>query len=75
MAFQSCFLFLVWAVCTYSAQNTGELMWRLPVVKDYIEALESKCADINNAGGKGKGGSIIAAVFLNEFVEKVSQLS
>ncbi|PHJ23841.1 leucyl aminopeptidase lap [Cystoisospora suis] len=53
-----------------SAQNTGELMWRLPLVKEYIEALESKCADINNAGGKGKGGSIIAAVFLNEFVEK-----
>ncbi|CBZ51199.1 probable cytosol aminopeptidase, related [Neospora caninum Liverpool] len=53
-----------------SAENSGEYMWHMPLAKDYAEALDSKCADMNNVGGKGKGGSIIAAVFLNKFVEK-----
>ncbi|PFH32032.1 leucyl aminopeptidase LAP [Besnoitia besnoiti] len=55
-----------------SAENSGEYMWRMPLARDYAEALESKCADMNNVGGKGKGGAIIAAVFLSKFIEKAS---
>ncbi|EPR59801.1 leucyl aminopeptidase LAP [Toxoplasma gondii GAB2-2007-GAL-DOM2] len=55
-----------------SAENSGEYMWHMPLAKDYAEALDSKCADMNNVGGKGKGGSIIAAVFLNKFIEQAS---
>lgn len=55
-----------------SAETAGEYLWKMPLVADYAEEFESRCADINNVGGKGKGGSIIAAVFLSKFIEKAT---
>ncbi|KAL8425298.1 hypothetical protein Efla_001680 [Eimeria flavescens] len=56
------------------AERTCEKMWRMPFVARYRDNLESKCADLNNTATKGKGGgAITAAVFLKEFVEKVSE--
>jgi leucyl aminopeptidase len=51
------------------SQATGDKSWRMPLEKEYNEALESKFADLKNIGGK-YGGSITAALFLQNFVSK-----
>jgi leucyl aminopeptidase len=45
----------------------GEPLWPLPLFKDYRDELKSSVADLKNVGG-GYGGTITAALFLNEFV-------
>jgi leucyl aminopeptidase len=52
-----------------AGKETGELMWQLPMYDDYKEQLKSDIADIKNIGGR-YGGSITAAKFLEEFVDK-----
>jgi len=52
-----------------SAASAGEKMWQMPLAEEYAEAIKSKIADLKNIGGKG-GGSITAALFLKEFVDK-----
>jgi leucyl aminopeptidase len=46
----------------------GEPFWELPLVKDYREELKSNVADLRNVGTSGNAGTIICALFLNEFV-------
>jgi leucyl aminopeptidase len=53
-----------------ASQATGELLWRLPLYAPYLEQLKSDIADLKNIGN-GKGGSIMGALFLKEFVGKV----
>lgn len=50
--------------------ESGDRVWRMPLVNDYIDALESDIADINNDAAKGayKAGSVTAALFLEKFV-------
>ena len=48
---------------------TFDPVWRLPLHAPYRRILESKIADINNAGSGGFAGAITAALFLKEFVE------
>ena len=43
----------------------GEPLWRMPLVEDYVERLESKVADADNAAGGP--GAITAALFLRPF--------
>jgi leucyl aminopeptidase len=43
----------------------GESLWRMPLVEDYEERLESKVADADNAAGGP--GAITAALFLKHF--------
>ncbi|CEM05385.1 unnamed protein product [Vitrella brassicaformis CCMP3155] len=52
------------------AKVTGEKLWRLPLAAEYAEELKSKIADYKNVGGRF-GGSITAALFLKEFIDKV----
>jgi leucyl aminopeptidase len=52
------------------AQESGEKLWQLPLVKEYREDIKSSVADIKNIGG-GHGGAIIAALILQEFVEEI----
>lgn len=42
-------------------------MWRMPLDKRFVKELKSDLADIKNTGGR-RGGSCVAASFLNEFV-------
>jgi len=42
--------------------------WRLPLWKPYRKLLDSKIADLNNVSETGFAGSIIAALYLAEFV-------
>jgi len=48
---------------------TEEKAWRMPMEKSYNEQLKSKVADMTNLGGR-YGGSITAALFLQNFVNK-----
>jgi len=50
--------------------KSGDRVWRMPLVDDYVDSLESDIADINNTAAKGKynAGSVTAALFLEKFV-------
>ncbi|MDT7570077.1 MAG: leucyl aminopeptidase [Actinomycetota bacterium] len=53
-----------------ASELSGERSWRMPLVDDYRQALESPTADLRNIGQpklKLGGGSITAALFLREF--------
>ncbi len=52
------------------SKETGEPLWRLPLVKEYKDDIKSSVADIKNVGG-GNAGAIAAALFLEEFVAGV----
>ena len=54
---------------TNAAKRTNEGVWSMPLEPNYRESIKSSIADLKNIGGKG-GGSITAALFLQEFVEK-----
>lgn len=50
-------------------EEVGEPMWPMPLHEEYKKDLESRIADIRNASlGRSFGGSIIAALFLKEFI-------
>ena len=49
-----------------AASEVGEGMWRMPLQRSYKEGLKSHIADMKNTGPRG-GGSITAALFLEEF--------
>jgi leucyl aminopeptidase len=48
----------------------GEGFWQLPVSPDYSKMIRSDIADIKNIGPRGKAGTIMGAVFIQEFVDK-----
>lgn len=51
-------------------KETGEGFWQLPVSKEYSKQIKSDIADIKNIGPRGKAGTIMGAVFIQEFVDK-----
>jgi leucyl aminopeptidase len=54
-----------------AGEASGEGIWPMPFVDDYRDALDSSVADLSNVAVHGtqyKGGAIIAALFLREFV-------
>ncbi len=51
-----------------SGQETGELVWRLPLHQDFSETLKSKFADMRNSGGR-YGSASIGASFVQKFVK------
>jgi len=53
-----------------AAKRTGERMWQLPMPKDYFDNMKSEVADMRNIGTSRDGGSIKAALFLQQFVEE-----
>lgn len=52
-----------------SGSDTYDRVWRMPMYEEYREQLKSDVADIKNIGGRA-AGSITAAHFLQEFVDK-----
>jgi leucyl aminopeptidase len=52
-----------------AAGASGEALWRMPLVDDYRDALDSAVADLANVphGSRTRAGSIDAALFLREF--------
>ena len=47
-------------------------LWRMPLWAPYRSMIDSKIADVNNAGAGGFAGSITAALFLAGFVERAA---
>jgi len=52
-----------------SSLKKGEGLWRMPLQKSYKDGLKSHIADMKNTGPRA-GGSITAALFLEEFLDK-----
>ncbi|GBD44394.1 Peptidase B [bacterium HR40] len=50
-------------------RRLDEPLWRLPLHEPYRRYLESRIADLDNAGKKPFAGAITAALFLRSFVE------
>ena len=54
-----------------AADAAGEPVWRMPLVKQYRKLIDSEVADMKNTVAGGKGGSIGAALFLQEYVDDI----
>ena len=55
-----------------AAERAGEPLWRMPLTPRYRKHIDSEVADIKNMGAPGgRGGSIAAALFLQEFVDGI----
>jgi leucyl aminopeptidase len=52
--------------------RVGDPLWRMPIWRPYRRQLDSKCADLNNVAAGSLAGSIIAALYLAEFVSAAS---
>ncbi len=48
--------------------TTGDLVWRLPLLKDYEDLLKSDIADLSNISAEKNSGTIIGGIFLKNFV-------
>ncbi len=52
-----------------SGRESGERVWPFPIGDEFIEELKSDTADIAQCAPNGGGDHILAASFLNEFVD------
>ncbi|MFC1746689.1 M17 family metallopeptidase, partial [Candidatus Riflebacteria bacterium] len=52
-----------------AGERSHERLWRLPLYSDYFAQIKSDVADLENVGGRA-AGSITAAMFLAQFIEK-----
>ncbi|WP_342265190.1 leucyl aminopeptidase [Cardinium endosymbiont of Philonthus spinipes] len=55
-----------------ASPRTGEKIWQMPLESAYFEHMHSIVADMRNTGSKKGAGSITAALFLQQFVEKTA---
>src|SRR5680860_66060 len=54
-----------------AAKTAGEKLWHLPLPVEYREQLRSEVADLKNIGKPGQAGTLVAGLFLKEFVGDV----
>jgi leucyl aminopeptidase len=54
-----------------AADKAGEPVWELPLPDIYRKDIDSEIADIKNIGRPGQAGTLIAGLFLREFVGDV----
>ena len=59
------------AAITAAGQETGEIVWRLPLHGEYKKLVEGTFADLNNAPARGVAGTILGAEFLAAFAGEV----
>lgn len=52
-----------------TGRASGERVWPFPVTKEFMSDLKSEVADLKQCAPEGGGDHILAAVFLNEFIE------
>lgn len=53
-----------------AANKAGERLWHLPLPDEYRKQLDSDVADLRNIGSGRFGGTLIAGLFLQEFVDE-----
>lgn len=51
-------------------KEVGENYWQLPIGREYSKGIKSDIADIKNIGPSRKAGTIVGAVFIQEFIDK-----
>ncbi|MCL2340476.1 MAG: leucyl aminopeptidase [Proteobacteria bacterium] len=51
-----------------AGDRAAEPLWRLPLGPEYRKQIDSRIADIKNAGSDRSGGTIVGACYLQEFV-------
>ncbi|MDQ1373177.1 MAG: leucyl aminopeptidase [Actinomycetota bacterium] len=51
-----------------AGDRAGERFWTLPLPDDYRKDIDSEVADMKNIGKPGQAGTIVAGLFLREFV-------
>jgi len=54
-----------------AAEDTGELIWEMPLFEGYRDQIVSNIADLRNISKSRYGGAITASLFLKEFVDTV----
>jgi leucyl aminopeptidase len=54
-----------------AADRAGEPAWPLPLPEDYRCHLDSEMADLKNIGKAGEAGTLVAGLFLREFVGEI----
>lgn len=52
-----------------AGRDSGERVWPFPIGKEFLEELKSDTADMKQCAPNGGGDHILAASFLNEFVD------
>ncbi|EUD69464.1 leucyl aminopeptidase [Plasmodium inui San Antonio 1] len=52
-----------------SSKTSNEPAWWLPMINEYRSSLNSKYADLNNISSSVKAGSVVASLFLKEFIQ------
>ncbi|GAW82625.1 M17 leucyl aminopeptidase [Plasmodium gonderi] len=52
-----------------SSKSSNEPLWWLPIINEYKSSLNSKYADINNISSSVKASSVVASLFLKEFIQ------
>jgi leucyl aminopeptidase len=57
------------AALEHASEETGELVWRMPLHPDYKDLTRGKVADLTNVSEARKASSAYAASFLEEFVD------
>jgi len=57
-------------VLKHAGRDSGERVWPFPIGGEFLEELKSPTADISQCAPTGGGDHILAATFLNEFVDK-----
>lgn len=55
-----------------AGREVGEPVWRLPLADGYDKMIKSKIADMKNISGVTFAGSIVAAQFLQRFIDKTA---
>ncbi|CAD2100131.1 M17 leucyl aminopeptidase, putative [Plasmodium vinckei lentum] len=55
-----------------SSKSSNEPVWWLPIIKEYKKFISSRCADMNNTPTNSKASSVIASLFLSEFIKSTS---
>ncbi len=54
-----------------ASAETGELLWELPLLDDFRDAVKGKLADVKNVGNEKAGaGTITGGTFIESFIQK-----
>jgi len=54
-----------------AGEQSGEIVWRLPLHDEYGELIKGKYGDLDNAPEARKAGTIVGGAFLSNFVGEV----
>jgi leucyl aminopeptidase len=54
-----------------AGEETGEIVWRLPLHEEYDQLVKGRYGDLDNAPEGRKAGTIVGATFLSNFVGEV----